>query len=81
MSDKPQRPAWQTILISLVSTAVLVAIAYYVWRYANIGAGKYARGTLLTDLRFFVGMLAVFLILTFLDRIVEFLKSQIKSDQ
>ena len=60
MSAPKQRPAWQTILISLVLTTALVAIAYYTWKYANMGARQYARGTLLTDLRFFVGLLAVF---------------------
>ncbi|MEP5421595.1 MAG: hypothetical protein ABJQ21_14135, partial [Roseibium sp.] len=60
MSDTPARPARQTILVSLVLTTVMAVIAYYVWIYANIGARMFARGTLLTDLRFFVGLLAVF---------------------
>jgi len=79
MSDTPQKPAWQTTLISLAATAILVAIAYYVWTYANIGVRSWdvTRGTLLTDLRFFVGLLAVFLALTFLDRIIEFVKSRL----
>lgn len=80
MSGTPQRPAWQTILTSLVLTAALAGIAYYVWTYANIGAREFARGTLLTDMRFFVGMLAVFLVLTFLDRIIEFVKSKFSKD-
>ncbi|MES0881180.1 hypothetical protein [Roseibium sp. SCP14] len=77
MSGETQGPAWRTILISLVLTAALAAISYYVWTYSNIGANEFARGTLLADLRFFVGMLAVFLVLTFLDRIIEFVKSKI----
>jgi len=79
MSDTPQRPAWQTILISLVATAALVAVAYYVWIYANIGVRSFevTKGSLLTDLRFFVGLLAVFLVLTVLDRIIEFVKSKL----
>lgn len=79
MSDTPQRPAWQTILISLIATTILVAIAYMVWTYANIGVRSWplTNGTLLTDLRFFVGLLAVFLALTFLDRIIEFMKSKL----
>ncbi|MEP3429821.1 MAG: hypothetical protein ABJN98_14140 [Roseibium sp.] len=74
MSDAPSRPAWQTILISLVMTGALATVAYYVWIYTNIGARTFARGTLLTDLRFFVGLLAVFLALTFADRVIEFVK-------
>jgi hypothetical protein len=77
MSEPTRKPAWQTILVSLVMTAVLVAISYYTWRYANIGAREFARGTLLTDLRFFVGLLAVFLVLTFSDRIIGFVMSKI----
>lgn len=78
MSDTPQRPAWQTILVSLVATALFVAAAYYVWIYANIGVRTFdlTKGTLLTDLRFFIGLLAVFLALSLLDRIVEFVKSK-----
>lgn len=76
MSAPTQRPAWQTILISLVLTTALVGIAYYTWKYANMGAREFARGTLLTDLRFFVGLLAVFVVLTFSDRIIEFVRSK-----
>jgi hypothetical protein len=79
MSDTSQRPAWQTVLISLVATAALAAIAYYVWIYANIGVRSFdvTRGSLLTDLRFFVGLLAVFLALSLLHRIIEFAKSKL----
>ncbi|GAB4533383.1 MAG: hypothetical protein Tsb0019_35070 [Roseibium sp.] len=79
MSDAPQRPGWQTLLISLLATTVLVAIAYYVWTYANIGvrSWEFTRGSLLSDLRFFVGLLAVFLALTVLHRIIEFAKSKL----
>ncbi|MEP3048061.1 MAG: hypothetical protein ABJL55_22095 [Roseibium sp.] len=77
MSNAPSRPAWQTILLSLVLTTVMAVIAYYVWIYANIGARTFARGTLLTDLRFFVGLLAVFLALTFADRVIEFISAKI----
>ncbi|MBO6894555.1 MAG: hypothetical protein JJ866_21615 [Roseibium sp.] len=80
MSAPKQRPAWQTILISLVMTTALVAIAYNTWKYANMGARQYARGTLLTDLRFFVGLLAVFLVLTFSDRIIQFVRSKLSGD-
>ncbi|CTQ56476.1 hypothetical protein LP7551_05036 [Roseibium album] len=76
MSEPTGKPAWQTILVSLVVTAALVAISYYTWKYANIGAREFARGTLLTDLRFFVGLLAVFLVLTFSDRIIGFVMSK-----
>lgn len=77
--DQSPRPAWQTILISLVLTAVLTAIAYYAWIYANIGVRQWevTKNSLTTDLRFFIGLLAVFLVLTFLDKIIEFVKSKI----
>lgn len=82
MSEPTPAPAWQTILISLVLTGALVAVAYYVWIYANIGVlqSDYTKGTLLTDLRFFVGLLAVFLALTVLDRIINFVKSKISGE-
>lgn len=78
MSDTPGKPAWQTILTSLAATVLFVAIAYYVWIYANIGVRSWdlTKGSLLTDLRFFIGLLAVFLVLTVLDRLVEFVKSK-----
>jgi len=78
MSGTPQWPAWQTILISLVATAILVTAAYYVWIYANIGVRTFdlTKGSLLTDLRFFIGLLAVFLVLSVLDRIIEFVKAK-----
>ena len=78
MSDTPQRPAWQTILISLDRDRALRGRAYYVWIYANVGVRTFdlTKGTLLTDLRFFIGLLAVFLVLSLLDRIVEFVKSK-----
>lgn len=82
MSEPTPAPAWQTILISLVLTGALVAVAYYVWIYANIGVRQsdYTKGTLLTDLRFFVGLLAVFLALTVLDRIINFVKSKVSGE-
>ncbi len=76
-----EQPRWRTVLTSLVMTLGLVAAAYYVWTYANTGAREFARGTLLTDLRFFVGLLAVFLALTFLDRIIGFVKSRLNGRQ
>jgi len=77
MSGAPDKPAWRTILTSLVVTAALVAVAWYVWKYANTGARTFAGGTLLTDLRFFVGLLAVFLALTILDRIIGFVRTKL----
>ncbi|WP_428646759.1 hypothetical protein [Roseibium sp.] len=76
MSDAP-KPAWRTILVSLVLTAAFTAIAYFVWTYANTGARKFAGGTLLTDLRFFLGLLAVYLALTVLDRVVGIVKAKL----
>ncbi|ASP34409.1 hypothetical protein [Labrenzia sp. VG12] len=78
MSDTPQKPAWQTILVALIATAIFVTAAYYVWIYANIGVRTFdlTKGTLFTDLRFFIGLLAVFLVLSVLDRIIEFVKSK-----
>jgi hypothetical protein len=77
MSDNPKRPSVQTIAIALVLTGAVTAAAYYAWIYANIGARTYARGTLLTDMRFFVGLLAVFVVLTFADRIIGFIAARI----
>ncbi|MBN8181250.1 MULTISPECIES: hypothetical protein [Roseibium] len=77
MSDQPQKPLWQTILISLVMTALLAGIAWVVWTYANSSVQDFAPGTLLRDLRFFVGLLAVFLVLSILDRIIEFVKAKL----
>ncbi|QFT30228.1 hypothetical protein FIV00_07080 [Labrenzia sp. THAF82] len=78
MSETPQKPTWQTIVVSLVLTGALAAIAYYVWIYANSSVRMLdlTKGTLLTDMRFFVGLLAVFLVLTFLDRIIGFILSK-----
>jgi hypothetical protein len=80
--EQAQKPAWQTILISLVLTAALVAIAYYTWTYANSEVRQldFTKNTLVTDLRFFVGLLAVFLVLSVLDRIINFVKSKIDGD-
>ncbi|MGX1495293.1 heme A synthase [Labrenzia sp. MBR-25] len=77
MSEQPQKPLWQTILLSLVMTALLAGIAWAVWTYANTGVQELAPGTLLRDLRFFIGLLAVFLVLSLLDRIVEFVKAKL----
>ncbi len=77
MSDQPQKPLWQTILISLVMTALLAGIAWAVWTYANSSVQDFAPGTLLRDLRFFVGLLVVFLVLSILDRIIEFVKAKL----
>ncbi|GAB2184421.1 hypothetical protein [Roseibium sp. LAB1] len=77
MSEQPQKPLWQTILISLVLTALLAAVAWAVWTYANSSVQNFAPGTLLRDLRFFIGLLAVFLVLSLLDRIVEFVKAKL----
>jgi len=79
MSGAPDRPAWQRILISLALTAVLSAAAYFVWIYANIGARKFAGGTLLSDLRFFVGLLAVFLALTLCEKAIAFIAAKTAS--
>lgn len=78
MSGRTNRPFWQVVLVSLVLTGAMAAAAYYVWIYANIGARTYARGTLLTDLRFFVGLLAVFLTLTILDRVIGLVLARIQ---
>lgn len=81
MSETPKRPTWQTIAIALVLTAALSAAAYYAWIYANFGVRQLPRGSeffaLLKDLRFFVGLLAVFVALTVLDRVVGFVMARI----
>ncbi|WP_299483983.1 hypothetical protein [uncultured Roseibium sp.] len=77
--DKSSEPGAITIVISLILTTALTAVAYYAWTYANIGARQWdvTKNSLTTDLRFFVGLLAVFVVLTFLDKIIEFVKSKI----
>jgi len=79
MSGTPQRPFWQTALISLVMTAALAVIAWLTWAWVPRGFQSWSltRGTFLTDLRFFAGLLAVFLALSFLDRIIEFVKAKL----
>ncbi|POF28556.1 hypothetical protein [Roseibium marinum] len=76
MSKPPIQRAWRILLISLVLTAAFAVLAWCVWTYANIGAGTFAAGTLLTDMRFFIGLLAVFVVLSILDRIVGFVMSR-----
>ncbi|TYC75713.1 hypothetical protein FMN63_04845 [Stappia sp. BW2] len=77
MSDHPQKPLWQTIVISLMMTALLATIVWAVWTYANKGVQEFAPGSFLRDLRFFIGLLAVFMVLSVLDRIVEFVKAKL----
>ncbi|WP_299816126.1 hypothetical protein [uncultured Roseibium sp.] len=76
MSKPPIQRAWRILIISLVLTAAFAVLAWYVWTYANIGARTLAPGTLLTDMRFFIGLLAVFVVLSILDRIIGFVKSR-----
>ncbi|KZM52004.1 hypothetical protein [Labrenzia sp. OB1] len=76
MSTPPIHRAWRTLVISLVLTAAFAVLAWYVWTYANIGARTFAAGTLLTDMRFFIGLLAVFVVLSLLDRIIGYVMSR-----
>lgn len=72
MSSMAERPVWWTLAITLVLTAAVTLLAYFAWTYANLGVRQLPRGSgvfaLLKDLRFFVGLLAVFVALTVLDR-------------
>ncbi len=77
MTDHPQKPVWQKVLVSLVLTSGLTAVAYGAWTYASIGTRKLAGETLLTDMRFFIGLLAVFLTLTILDLLIGLVKSKL----
>ncbi len=77
MSDQPQKPLWQTILISLVMTALLAGIAWAVWTYANSSVQNFAPGTfaarpplLRRPARRVPG-------LSILDRIIEFVKAKL----
>ncbi|EFO34137.1 hypothetical protein TRICHSKD4_0434 [Roseibium sp. TrichSKD4] len=68
------------LLVTVVVTAVLLVASYYVFTGANDLAREYARGTLLTDLRFVVGLLAVYLFLTIADRIVSFVQGKFQKE-
>ncbi|QDG77395.1 hypothetical protein [Labrenzia sp. PHM005] len=83
MSADNKRPQWQALLLSLVLTGALAALAYYAWIYTNIGVRQLPRGSgffaLLKDLRFFAGLLAVFVVLTFADRIFSYAAGKLKN--
>jgi hypothetical protein len=72
---------WQVLAATALVTAVLTGLCYLVWTEANSLARMFARGTVLTDLRFFVGLLAVFVFLTLADRLIGFIRARVnKSD-
>ena len=81
MSEISKRPVWQTVLISLVLTAVLSCATYYAWTYTNTGVRKLPRGievfALLKDLRFFSGFLAVFAVLTIAHQLIGFVAGKL----
>ncbi len=78
MSTKP-RNRLPAILVTAVLTGLLVGLSYYAWTEANSLARMLARGTLLTDIRFFLGMLAVFLVLSIADRLIGFVAARLQS--
>ncbi|MBO6757591.1 MAG: hypothetical protein JJ902_14760 [Roseibium sp.] len=62
--------SWTWIAVSAVISALLVVASYFVWTEANALARMFARGTVLTDLRFFIGFLAIFIFLSIADRLI-----------
>lgn len=68
---------WQVLAVTALVTAVLTGLCYLVWTEANSLTRMFARGTLLTDLRFFVGLLAVFVFLTLADRLIGFIRARL----
>ncbi|PVB61788.1 hypothetical protein [Labrenzia sp. 011] len=76
MSKPTIQRAWRTLVVSLVLTVAFAALAWGVWTYSNIGARTLAPGSLLTDMRFFIGLMAVFVVLSILDRVIGYVKSR-----
>lgn len=63
-------PDWRAVAVTAGITMALVALCYGVWIGIDMLVRRLAGGTVLTDLRFFVGLMAVFVALTIVDRIV-----------
>lgn len=78
MSEKPGSPA-KTIVVSLLVTGVLVVLCYFAWTESNALVRKFARGTVWLDFRFLVGLFVVFVVLTFADRFIGFVKGKLSN--
>ena len=76
MSDKPSgKPV--TVLITMVLSAALICASYLVFTGANGLAQMKAGNSFLTDIRFILGLLAVYLFLSVADRIIGFVQSKL----
>lgn len=75
------KPVWLTIATSLVLSGALTAAAYYTWTLTNRELRQWdlTKGTLLTDVRFFAGFLAVFAVLTVMDKLHHWIRSKFDS--
>nr|WP_155136978.1 hypothetical protein [Roseibium sp. RKSG952] len=62
------------MVVTVLVTLILVVASYYVWTEANDLARRFAGGTIWTDLRFLVGLLAVYVFLSLADRAFNLLK-------
>ncbi|MTI44820.1 hypothetical protein JM93_02695 [Roseibium hamelinense] len=72
-ADKPSN--WKSISITAAVTLLFVVASYFVWSEGNQLARKFAGGTVLADLRFLFGFLAVFLFLSLAQALMSrFLK-------
>ena len=69
--------SWSLLLDCAQFFASLVLVLFSFHNTWNSSVQDFAPGTLLRDLRFFVGLLAVFLVLSILDRIIEFVKAKL----
>ncbi|WP_150522513.1 hypothetical protein [Roseibium sediminis] len=70
-----------TVLVTVVLSTVLIAASYLVFTGANGLAQMKAGNTILTDIRFILGLLAVYLFLSFADRIIGFVQSKLGDGQ
>lgn len=66
-----------TVLVTVALSSALVAASYLVFTQANELARMLAGNSFLTDIRFILGLLAVYLFLTFADRIIGFVQSKL----
>ena len=66
-----------TVLVTVVLSSVLIAASYLVFTQANEFARMLAGNSFLSDIRFILGLLAVYLFLSFADRIIGFVQSKL----
>lgn len=86
MSGQPNpkpagKPVWLMIATSLVLSGALTVVAYYTWTLTNQELRQWdlTKDTLLTDLRYFAGFLAVFVVLTVIDKLHHLIRSKLDS--